>query len=61
METKTLIEEQYNNLGLIEANLRRASTHLSEEVGKGSPEPDLIKCANQLREIADFIDEVLNR
>ncbi len=63
MKTNKFVIEQlcrdYAYLSELEAELRTRSTHLSEVIG-GEPEPALEQCANHLREVADFIDSILN-
>jgi len=64
MKSNKFVIEQlgrdYGYLEEVEAELRTRSTHLSEVIGNGDPEPALEQCANHLREVADFIDDILN-
>ena len=50
----------YAFLQEIETQFRTRSTDLTEVIGGGDPEPALEQCANHLREVADFIDGILN-
>tara|TARA_R100000808_G_scaffold20897_1_gene45194 strand:+ start:294 stop:536 length:243 start_codon:yes stop_codon:yes gene_type:complete len=62
MKSNKFVIEQlgrdYGYLKEIEAELRTRSTHLSEVIGDGDPEPALAQCAKHLCEVADFIDDL---
>lgn len=63
MKNNKFVVEQcgrdYTYLQELEAELRSRSTNLTEVIG-ADRNPALEQCANHLREVADFVDGILN-